>query len=127
MLFTLAGTQLSLGQMANTNMGVFQFEEEVIDYGTIQQNSNGVRYFEFKNRGRAPIVISKVNSSCGCTVPKFTREPIAPGESGIIEVKYSTKKLGQFSKSITVISNADEPQKILKIKGKVIAKSSSMR
>ncbi len=128
-LFTLLAFSFTTGvqaQMANADKGVFQFDMEEIDYGTIQQNDNGVRKFTFTNRGRAPILISKVNTSCGCTVPSFSKEAVLPGERGIIEVKYSAKKTGRFSKSITVISNADEPMKTLKIKGNVVAKSNSL-
>lgn len=105
------------------DIGVFHFEEEVIDYGTITQNDNGVRTFKFTNRGRAPIVISKVKTTCGCTVPTYPKQAILPGETGSIDIKYATNRVGTFSKSITVISNADEGQKKLRIKGNVIAKS----
>ncbi|WP_323786829.1 DUF1573 domain-containing protein [Psychroserpens sp.] len=104
-------------------LGVFHFEEEVIDYGNIAQNDNGVRTFKFTNRGRAPIVISKVKTTCGCTVPTYPKQAILPGESGTIDIKYATNRVGTFSKSITVISNADNAQKKLRIKGNVIAKA----
>ncbi|WP_431137201.1 DUF1573 domain-containing protein [Psychroserpens mesophilus] len=105
------------------DIGVFHFDEEVIDYGTIAQNDNGVRTFKFTNRGRAPIVISKVKTTCGCTVPTYPKQAILPGESGTIDIKYATNRIGVFSKSITVISNADNKQKTLRIKGNVIAKT----
>jgi len=104
-------------------VGVFHFDEEVIDYGYIAQNDNGVRTFKFTNRGRAPIVISKVKTTCGCTVPTYPKQAILPGESGTIDIKYATNRVGAFSKSITVISNADTSQKKLRIKGNVIAKA----
>lgn len=104
------------------DIGVFHFDEEIIDYGTITQNDNGIRTFKFTNRGRAPIVISKVNTTCGCTIPTYPKQAILPGESGTIEIKYATNRVGTFSKTITVISNADEHQKKLRIKGNVIAK-----
>jgi len=97
------------------------FETEVIDYGTIQQNSNGLKVFTFTNTGSAPLIISDVKSSCGCTVPTYSKNAISPGEVGQIEVKYDTKKLGSFSKNITVYSNADQARKTLKIKGTIIA------
>ena len=107
---------------STNELGVFHFEEEVIDYGSIAQNDNGVRTFKFTNRGRAPIVISKVKTTCGCTVPTYPRQAILPGETGTIDIKYATNRVGTFSKSITVISNADNGQKKLRIKGNVIAK-----
>ncbi|MCK8480783.1 DUF1573 domain-containing protein [Psychroserpens algicola] len=109
---------------SNDAVGVFVFESETIDYGTIQQNDNGIRTFKFKNRGRAPIVISKVKTTCGCTVPTYPKQAILPGESATIDIKYATSRLGKFSKSITVFSNADQPQKRLQIKGNVVAKAS---
>ena len=99
------------------NAPAFEFITEVIDYGKIALNADGVRTFKFKNVGKTPLVISDIKSSCGCTVPKKPTEPIMPGESGEIEVKYATNRPGGFSKTITVSSNADEPVKTLQIKG----------
>ena len=91
-----------------------------IDYGTIEKGADGVRTFIFTNTGNAPLVISKVNSSCGCTVPKKPDGPIMPGEKGEIQVKYDTKRVMPIRKTITVLSNADTPTVALKIKGEVI-------
>nr|WP_321235997.1 DUF1573 domain-containing protein [uncultured Psychroserpens sp.] len=115
---------LSFSQDIVTNdaVGVLVFETETIDYGTIQQNDNGIRTFKFKNRGRAPIVISRVKTTCGCTVPTYPKQAILPGESASIDIKYATNRLGKFSKSITVFSNADQGQKRLQIKGNVVKK-----
>ncbi|MBO6608009.1 DUF1573 domain-containing protein [Psychroserpens sp.] len=109
---------------ANELAGVFQFDEETIDYGTINKNDNGIRVFKFKNSGKSPIVISNIKTSCGCTVPSYSKAPILPGESGTIEVKYATNRQGKFSKSLTIYSNADEPQKRIQIKGNVVKKDS---
>jgi len=106
-----------------SDLGVFHFEEEVIDYGNIAENDDGVRTFKFTNRGRAPIVISKVKTTCGCTVPTYPKQAIMPGETATIDIKYATNRIGKFSKSITVFSNADNSEKKLRIKGNVIAKS----
>ncbi|MDO9276405.1 MAG: DUF1573 domain-containing protein [Lutibacter sp.] len=102
------------------NAPSFEFVTEVIDYGKIALNADGVRTFKFKNTGKSPLVINDIKSSCGCTVPKKPTDPIMPGESGEIEVKYATNRPGGFSKSITVSSNADEPVKMLQIKGIVL-------
>lgn len=98
-----------------------EFNNDVIDYGEIAKGSDGVRTFEFTNVGDAPLVISNVKSSCGCTVPSKPDGPIAPGESSAIQVKYDTKRIGPIRKTVTVYSNADEPIISLKIKGKVLA------
>ncbi|MCA0133254.1 DUF1573 domain-containing protein [Winogradskyella alexanderae] len=105
----------------NEKVAVLNFETETIDYGTIKQNSNGLRTFNFINTGSAPLLITRIKTSCGCTVPSYSKTPILPGESGEILIKYSTKRLGAFTKTITVISNAKGGNKILKVKGKVVA------
>jgi len=97
-----------------------EFKSETIDYGTIEKGSNGVRTFEFTNTGNEPLIISKVTSSCGCTIPKKPKDPILPGKTGEIEVKYDTNRVNPIRKTITVISNADRPTVALKIKGEVI-------
>lgn len=97
-----------------------KFTSKEIDYGNIAKGSDGVRTFEFTNEGNAPLVISKVYSSCGCTIPKKPEEPVAPGETGIIEVKYDTKRIGPIKKTITVYSNDPENATIaLRISGRV--------
>ena len=100
-----------------------EFKSETIDYGTIEKGSDGVRVFEFTNTGDEPLIISKVSSSCGCTIPKKPKDPIMPGKTGEIEVKYDTIRVNPIRKSITVISNADKPTIALKIKGLVIDSS----
>lgn len=111
---------LSLGLMAQEKVAKIEFKTEVIDYGTIEKGSNGVRVFEFTNTGDAPLIISSVRSTCGCTVPKKPKEPIMPGETGEIEVKYDTNRVNPIRKTITVISNADRSTVALKIKGTVV-------
>ncbi|MGB3149333.1 MAG: DUF1573 domain-containing protein [Maribacter sp.] len=98
-----------------------EFKSETVDYGEIAKGSDGVRVFEFTNTGTAPLIVSKVSSSCGCTIPKKPEDPILPGKTGEIQVKYDTNRVGPIRKAITVISNADTPTKVLKIKGEVQA------
>lgn len=105
----------------NTNAGVLSFKSDEIDYGTIQHNADGERTFTFTNTGKSPIVISAVNTSCGCTVPAYSKEPVMPGKSSDIKVKYATDRVGAFKKTITIISNASEPSKVLRIQGEVLA------
>ena len=120
----LVSTTTSFGQMAldevEINEAIITFDVETMDYGTIEQNSNGERTFKFTNNGNAPLIISNVKSSCGCTVPSYSKTPIAPNTSGVITVKYDTKKVGAFSKTITVTSNATEGTTALKVKGNVV-------
>lgn len=98
---------------------VFQFVTETINYGKITHGSDGKRVFEFINTGKSPLIITRVQASCGCTVPKKPNDPIMPGEKGMIEVSYDTKRLGGFSKAITIFSNAKNERKMIKIRGYV--------
>lgn len=98
-----------------------EFSKEVHDYGTVKYGANGTCTFDFKNTGNAPLIISRAQGSCGCTVPEWPKEPIAPGAKGTITVKYDTKRPGPINKSVTITSNAiNEPTKIIRIKGTVL-------
>ncbi|RTE52640.1 DUF1573 domain-containing protein [Arenibacter aquaticus] len=110
---------LGFGLTAQETGAKIKFKTEIVDYGEITKGSNGIRVFEFTNTGNAPLVISKVSSSCGCTIPKKPEAPIMPGKKGEIQVKYDTNRVGPIAKAITVISNADTPTVVLKIKGKI--------
>ena len=105
----------------NPNAPEAEFEKEVIDYGTIEYNSNGEREFKFKNTGKEPLIIYSATGSCGCTVPTAPKEPIKGGETGVIKVHYDTKRVGNFEKTVTVSSNGKTPNKTLRIKGVVKA------
>tara|TARA_B100000767_G_C19775341_1_gene542242 strand:+ start:685 stop:1068 length:384 start_codon:yes stop_codon:yes gene_type:complete len=97
-----------------------EFESNEVDYGEIIKGSDGIRVFTFINSGDMPLEITKVYSSCGCTIPKKPENPIAPKEQGEIMVKYDTNRLGQIRKTITVNSNAiNTPSVTLKIKGTI--------
>ncbi|WP_424366497.1 DUF1573 domain-containing protein [Maribacter sp.] len=112
---------LGFNLTAQETAAKIEFKTETVDYGEIAKGSDGVRVFEFTNTGNAPLIISKVSSSCGCTIPKKPDGPILPGKTGEIEVKYDTNRVGPIRKAVTVISNADTPTKVLKIKGEVKA------
>ena len=98
------------------------FENETIDYGTIPHNADGKREFTFVNNGTKPLIITNATGSCGCTVPSFPKEPIAPGAKAVIGVKYATDRVGSFTKRVTITSNAEgQASKVLTIKGNVLA------
>lgn len=103
----------------------FLNKDNTIDYGTVTKEADsGIRTFEFKNTGDAPLIITNVQSTCGCTVPTKPTEPILPGKIGKIEVKYNMNP-GPIRKTITVESNAinvESGRVALKIKGEVIVK-----
>ncbi|MHB8136100.1 MAG: DUF1573 domain-containing protein, partial [Anaerolineaceae bacterium] len=98
------------------------FEKIVHDYGTIAQGADGNCEFKFTNTAKTPLILSNVKASCGCTVPEWPKEPIAPGKSSSIKVKYNTATVGAFNKSITVSSNALNGTVMLQIKGNVTPK-----
>lgn len=97
-------------------------ESDLIDYGTIAKNADGKREFVFTNNGNKPLIITNAQGSCGCTVPTWPKEPIAPGAKGVIGVKYATDRVGPFTKTVTLTTNAEgQPTKVLTIKGNVLA------
>lgn len=104
---------------------VFKDKDNTIDYGTTnKEDDNGIRSFEFTNTGDAPLIITNVQSTCGCTVPSKPTEPILPGKTGKIDVKYNMNT-GPIRKTITVESNAvnvEEGRVAIKIKGEVVVK-----
>lgn len=104
----------------NPNAPTIDFETEVVDYGTVEKGGDGVREFKFTNNGKEPLIITSARGSCGCTVPSWPKEPIAPGETAVIKVKYDTQRVGPINKSVTVNSNAKTPVKVLRIKGQVV-------
>ena len=88
----------------------------------MKQHGNGECVFIFTNNGTSELIISNAKGSCGCTVPSWPREPIAPGKTGELKVKYDTKRIGLINKSVTIQSNAvTSPTKIIRIKGEIKA------
>jgi hypothetical protein len=121
-MFALAFTTVKAQDAAvpvNPNGPDIQFGKTVHDYGTIIQGADGNCDFKFKNTGKEPLILSNVVSSCGCTVPSWTREPIMPGKEGTIKVKYDTNRIGVIGKQITVMSNAKTERVVLQIAGKI--------
>ncbi|MCF6367108.1 MAG: DUF1573 domain-containing protein [Bacteroidales bacterium] len=116
LLFTAACSQ---SEETENNAEMTFKESTDFDYGKIKQNSDGTHEFEFKNTGADPLIITNVKSSCGCTVPTYPKEPVAKGKKAIISVKYDTKRIGTFHKTITVYSNAKNSPVELHIKGEV--------
>ena len=123
-LFSLAmnaqNNNASSTPASDPNAPVMTFEKETIDYGSIDKGSDGKRVFKFTNTGKSPLKIVKVKSSCGCTIPSYPKEDIMPGESNVIEVKYNTNRVGRFSKSVSIYTNANTPRIVIRIKGNVV-------
>ena len=111
----------SLSVYAQQTSPQIEFKTTTIDYGTIENGSDGERIFSFKNIGTADLIIKNVKSTCGCTIPKKPDNPIGPGKSSEIIVRYDTKRVGPFRKTITVSTNQENsPYIALKLKGTVL-------
>lgn len=120
LMLTIGACTESVEEKAKKSGKEIFFEEEFHNYGEIAENSNGSYSFIFKNVSDEPIIINRVRSSCGCTIPEWPREPIEPGEGDEILVRYNTELVGPFQKSIYVYSSAENSPVKLQIKGKVI-------
>ncbi|TSA34516.1 MAG: DUF1573 domain-containing protein [Porphyromonadaceae bacterium] len=97
------------------------------DYGSIVFGANGKVEFTYTNQGTKPLVISDVKSSCGCTIPNWTKEPVAPGQKGTIKIEYNTTLPGVFNKTVEVYSNANNSPVRISIRGKVNTQPSDLK
>ena len=97
-----------------------EFDAMVVDYGTIEQNSEPLRVLKFTNTGNEPLVIKNARGSCGCTVPQWPKEPIMPGEEAELEIRYATNRLGKFSKKVTITTNEPTDPHVITVKGNVL-------
>jgi hypothetical protein len=99
---------------------LISLSSETLDYGTVTKGADGLRTFEITNKGGAPLLISNCTGSCGCTVPTCPKEPILPGKSAKIEVRYDTNRVGPIAKSVSVMSNDPmNPVKTFNVRGEV--------
>lgn len=122
LLFILFLATAAVAQSESADGPAMKFETMEIDYGKIDQNADGTRKFKFTNTGTEPLVIKNARGSCGCTVPTWPKEPIMPGETSTIDVKYDTNRVGPFNKTITITTNEAIGTKMLTIKGEIIKK-----
>jgi len=123
---TLFSSNSASAQEVGGSGPAIEFKKDTHDYGDVKYGADGTCKFEFKNTGNAPLIISSAKGSCGCTVPEWPQEPILPGKTSVITVKYDTKRSGVINKSVTITSNAvNDPTKIIRIKGNVGAKPES--
>ena len=126
--FNYTQAQVAVGEEKAAKIS---FDKSTHDYGQIEQNANGECVFVFTNTGNAPLKITNAKGSCGCTVPQWPREEIAPGETGEIKVRYDTKRIGMINKTVTIQSNAVNADDITRNKkdaeGKTIGGTSMIR
>lgn len=112
---------IAVSSHAQTKPAEFKFDKESHNFGKIPANKPATVEFKFTNIGDTPLILSKVETTCGCTVPEYTQTPVKKGESGTIKVTYNAAGAAlPFSKSITITSNAKTPTKVLYIKGETV-------
>lgn len=115
---------VAFAQDQDSKKGKISFEKTTHDFGKVNEEIGKATFvYEFTNTGDAPVIVSNVAASCGCTVPEWTKEPVLPGKKGSVTVSYSTiGRPGPFVKSLTVVNNGDPTSIPLQIKGEVIPK-----
>jgi len=113
-----------IGYIGSLSAQQMDLKQTTIDYGSVEQHADGVRYFKFTNSGDENLLITHAQGSCGCTVPEYPKHPIKPGETAEIKVKYATNRIGAFQKYITLTTNEPEQStRRLTIKGEVLAEA----
>ncbi len=103
-----------------TDLGSFTWTETSFDFGKIKVNKPVTHEFSFINAGDEPLVITSVQASCGCTVAKYSKDPISPGSSGYVTATYNAARVGVFTKTITVNANTGSTAVVLTVKGEVV-------
>ena len=116
LLFTVSAVAF-----AQTKTPAFKWEKTTHEFGAIAQNKPVTAEFKFTNTGNAPLVIQAAQGSCGCTVPEYTKEPVAPGKTGVVKATFNAAAVGPFTKTVTLTSNAGTTPVVLTIKGEVKA------
>ncbi|MCX7987007.1 MAG: DUF1573 domain-containing protein [Bacteroidales bacterium] len=119
-LFAMIVLSCSYAKSGDKKAGKMVFAETEHDFGTIAEGSAAEFAFVFRNVGNEPLIISNVQTSCGCTVPAWSQEPVKKHEQGVVKVQYNTRILGSFKKTIHVHSNAANSPITLTIKGTVV-------
>jgi hypothetical protein len=125
MLIMIFGIQFIVAQdqPVEQKNKTYTWNETTHDFGKIAQNDPASVTFTVKNDGIAPLLITAAKSSCGCTVAEYTKEPVKPGESGIVKATYNSARVGPFNKTVTVTFDGIGDPAILTIKGEVEVKS----
>ncbi len=95
------------------------FENTTVDYGEIKKGADPVRKAVFTNKGTEPLIVKNARGSCGCTVPTWPKEPIMPGETGVIEIRYDTQRVGSINKTVSIQTNEGEEEIRLFVKGNI--------
>ncbi len=120
---TLVEAQTAPAAAQNPNGPQFKFKTELHDFGTITERDEPYEYkFEFTNTGKSALIIQNATAGCGCTTPEWPKQPILPGKTGVISVKYNSKgRVAPFTKEVFIKSNATAEPYTIRIKGTVVA------
>lgn len=116
---SISSTFLFAQEPAEVQGPVMTFESMIVDYGDIEQDSEPLRILKFTNTGTEPLVVSNARGSCGCTVPTWPKQPVMPGESSQLEIRYDTKRLGGINKTVTITTNEGGEAHVIKVVGKI--------
>jgi len=116
----MSQTTVSVESGNPTAMAKFKWEKTTHNFGKIQQGKPVSIEFTFTNQGSSPLIISNVKGSCGCTVTKYSKEPIAPGKTGNVKATFNAAAMGAFNKSVRVTANVEGGTETLFIKGEVV-------
>jgi Protein of unknown function (DUF1573) len=112
----------TVASVDTANAPVFKFEKEVYDFGEIKEGEKVTYDFKFKNIGNSPLIISSATATCGCTIPEYPKEPVAPGAEGLIRVVFnSAGKAGMQNKIVSITANTVPSLTELNILGNVLA------
>ena len=126
LLFVLAGIAFSQAKKTDKpKTAAFEWKETTHDFAKIAQGKPVTAEFVFKNTGSVPLVISSAQGSCGCTVPDYTKTPIAPGKEGVVKATFNAASAGAFTKTVTITANTEKGQEVLTIKGEVVAQTAA--
>lgn len=116
--------RMALEAATSASLPVFNFEKESHDFGAMNEGEVGTTEFKFTNEGEVPLIISSAQGSCGCTVPEYSNDPIAPGEEGTITVRFNSQgKPGNQTKTVTLSANTVPNTKVLTITAQVTPKA----
>jgi Protein of unknown function (DUF1573) len=119
-LAAIASVHMSFKNEGEIGKAIIEIQNTTKDFGKIPQGKPVTAEFVVKNTGKAPLVMENIQTSCGCTVADFTKTPIAPNQSGYIKVTYNANAMGSFTKTATIVSNAENNTLVLTLKGEVV-------
>ncbi|MDJ1501790.1 DUF1573 domain-containing protein [Xanthocytophaga agilis] len=118
-LFAVSAAVFAQTKSASAKAPAFKWEKTTHDFAAIPQGKPVTAEFKFTNSGSAPLIISAAQGSCGCTVPEYSKEPIAPGKTGVVKATFNAAAVGPFTKTVTLTTNVGTAPVTLTIKGEV--------